>query len=85
METREDNRCSGSMILGACANADLDAWNEAEGRYEFSVQWEGICGVDDSQDFFLVIRAAGVTVVNRCDPYRVSLQMVYTDEACVPD
>ena len=80
LNTHEDDTCSGSSVGEFCTEAD--DWNEEEGRYEFAVRWEGVCGSDDSEDFFTVIRRAGSAVVNDCNEYTATFQFVYTDEGC---
>jgi hypothetical protein len=63
---------------------DETNWNDAAGRYEMALQWQGACDpiFTDSKDLYLVVRRAGATLVNDCAPYTLSAEFQYTLGIC---
>jgi hypothetical protein len=67
--------CGGSEV---CTTAN--DWHGGANRFELSMSWEGSCGVDDDETWFVEIRRNGGE--ESCEQYSLEYELTYTDEEC---
>lgn len=60
---------------------DETTWNEEEGAHYIELGWDGICGFDDSRDFWIAVETP--EGVSNCEPYALEAGMFYADRGCL--
>jgi putative metal-binding protein len=56
--------------------ADGATYNETTHSYEMILTWDGLCGLDDSWDFFIEVKYAD-EAPTACDAYEIEFELLY--------
>lgn len=56
-------------------------WDAEDGVHYIELAWDGLCGLDDSREFWISVEATDG--VSNCEPYSLDAGMFYADRDCL--